>query len=82
MTLLDRFPILIWAGAGLLGWIVGQVIATDPVAVAYLTATFGAAGAHRAEYVAAAVGAILVLVVGGLWRRSKLSAQQAAQGPA
>ena len=31
MALLDRFPILVWAGAALLGWIVGEVIATDPV---------------------------------------------------
>ena len=30
-ALLDRFPILIWAGAALLGWIAGEVIATDPV---------------------------------------------------
>src|SRR5712675_1814700 len=37
MALLDRFPILVWAGAGLLGWIVGEVIATDPVSVGYLT---------------------------------------------
>src|SRR5262249_37416253 len=26
MALLDRFPILVWAGAALLGWIVGEVI--------------------------------------------------------
>ena len=31
MALLDRFPILVWAGAALLGWIVGEMIATDPV---------------------------------------------------
>lgn len=30
MAALTRFPILIWAGAGLLGWIAGHVIATDP----------------------------------------------------
>jgi YjbE family integral membrane protein len=30
MALLDRYPILVWAGAALLGWIVGEVIATDP----------------------------------------------------
>jgi YjbE family integral membrane protein len=71
MALLDRFPILIWAGAALLGWIVGEVIATDPVVVGYLTSNFTAAVAHRVEFIAAAVGAVLVLVVGGLWRRSK-----------
>jgi YjbE family integral membrane protein len=30
MMVLDRFPILIWFGATLLGWIAGEVIATDP----------------------------------------------------
>src|SRR3954465_6768476 len=30
MTLLTRLPILVWAGAALLGWIAGEVIATDP----------------------------------------------------
>jgi YjbE family integral membrane protein len=30
MLVLDRFPLLIWLGATLLGWIAGDVIATDP----------------------------------------------------
>jgi YjbE family integral membrane protein len=30
MVVLDRFPILIWLGATLLGWIAGDVIETDP----------------------------------------------------
>jgi YjbE family integral membrane protein len=71
MALLDRFPVLVWAGAALLGWIVGEVIATDPVSLGYLTGKFGPEVAHKAEYAAAAVGAVLVLVVGGLWRRSR-----------
>jgi YjbE family integral membrane protein len=29
MALLDRLPVLVWAGAALLGWIAGDVIATD-----------------------------------------------------
>lgn len=29
-ALLDRLPILVWAGAALLGWIAGGIIATDP----------------------------------------------------
>jgi YjbE family integral membrane protein len=31
MLVLDRFPVLIWLGAMLLGWIAGDVIASDPV---------------------------------------------------
>src|SRR4249920_4045974 len=72
MSLLDRFPILVWAGAALLGWIVGEVIATDPVIANWLTSQYGAATAHKVEIGSAAVGAALVLLVGGLWRRSKL----------
>ena len=72
MALLDRFPILVWAGAALLGWIVGEVIATDPAIANPLRASLGADGAHTVELAAAAVGAILVLAVGALWRRSRV----------
>jgi len=78
MSLLDRFPILVWAGAALLGWIVGEVIATDPVVVGWLSAKYGAAVAHQVEIGAAVVGAVLVLVVGGAWRRSKVQAESKA----
>lgn len=71
MSLLDRYPILVWAGAALLGWIVGEVISTDPVVTNYLNANYGTSVAHTVEYTSAAVGAVLVLIVGGLWRRSK-----------
>ncbi|MBW8858144.1 MAG: TerC family protein, partial [Bradyrhizobium sp.] len=30
MALLAKLPVLVWAGAALLGWIAGEVIATDP----------------------------------------------------
>lgn len=80
MALLDRFPIVVWAGAALLGWIVGQVCATDPVVAGYLAVHFGAETAGHVEIASAVAGAILVLVVGGLWRRARLSAQHAAQG--
>jgi uncharacterized membrane protein YeaQ/YmgE (transglycosylase-associated protein family) len=46
MALLTRLPILVWAGAALLGWIAGDVIATDPVIHpkldALLSGSFGA----------------------------------------
>jgi predicted tellurium resistance membrane protein TerC len=31
MLILDKYPVLIWLGAVLLGWIAGDVIASDPV---------------------------------------------------
>ncbi len=36
MALLDRVPALIWLGAALLGWIAGEVIATDPAVAPWL----------------------------------------------
>jgi YjbE family integral membrane protein len=76
MTLLERFPILVWAGAALLGWIVGETIATDPVIMAYLKPRLGEEGFHYVMLFAALLGAILVLVVGGLWRRAKQGASR------
>jgi len=76
MALLGRFPILVWAGAALLGWIVGETIATDPVIQGYLEPRLGAEGFHYIMLFAALIGAILVLAVGGMWRRSKQTANQ------
>ena len=36
MMVLDRFPILVWLGATLLGWIAGDVIASDPAVYPFL----------------------------------------------
>src|SRR5664279_3679571 len=45
MTLLNSLPILVWAGAALLGWIAGEVIATDPAVHPRLQALFDGPGA-------------------------------------
>lgn len=33
---LDRWPILVWAGAALLGWVAGDMISTDPMLDAWI----------------------------------------------
>ncbi|HEV7634665.1 MAG TPA: TerC family protein [Bradyrhizobium sp.] len=43
MALLTRLPILIWAGAALLGWIAGEVMATDPAVHPKLQGLFAGA---------------------------------------
>lgn len=68
MTLLDRFPVLVWAGVALLGWIAGQVIATDPAIAGHVTASFGEKFARHVEFAAAGGGALLGIAAGGLWR--------------
>jgi len=68
MALLGRFPILIWAGAALLGWVAGETIAADPALSAHVAAAFGAQLARQIEFAAPGTGAALAIAAGGLWR--------------
>lgn len=36
-AVIDRFPLIIWGGAALLGWIAGEMIVTDPVVMNWLS---------------------------------------------
>jgi YjbE family integral membrane protein len=65
MALLERFPIIVWAGAALLGWIAGEIITKDPVIASHLDPAIS----HTAHLVGAGLGAIFVLAVGMLRRR-------------
>lgn len=67
-ALLDRFPVLIWLGAALLGWIAGETMATDP-AVALRVAPPGDVALRQLEFAGAAAGAALAVAAGGLWQR-------------
>ncbi|MDB5616417.1 TerC family protein [Tardiphaga sp.] len=45
MALLTKLPVLVWLGAALLGWVAGEVIATDPAVLPWIHAMFnGSAG--------------------------------------
>jgi YjbE family integral membrane protein len=72
MALLDRFPILVWAGAALLGWIAGEIVATDPAVVSYSTARLGAPVAGQIEIAAAIAGMLLVIAAGAVLRRVRV----------
>lgn len=72
MALLDCFPILVWAGAALLGWIAGEIVATDPAVVSYLTARLGASVAGQIAIAAAIAGMLLVIAAGALLRRVRV----------
>jgi YjbE family integral membrane protein len=60
MALLSRLPILVWAGAGLLGWVAGEMLVSDP----WLLSTFGAERIHHIELPAAVIGAVFVMALG------------------
>jgi YjbE family integral membrane protein len=75
MSLLDRLPVLVWAGAALLGWIAGEVIATDPAVSAFIADRFGGESHHTMELATAAAGAFLVVLAGWMWRRSRTTSE-------
>ena len=60
MTLIERFPIFVWLGAGLLGWVAGEMLITDP----WLDRQIGTDLAHRLEIPMAILGALFVVGVG------------------
>ncbi len=80
MTLLQRFPVLIWLGAALLGWIAGEMIVSDSavlnwfktaipswvVSVPLNVNPLGMAPANLPHYGAAALGAAVVIAAGYL----------------
>ncbi|MDD2176280.1 TerC family protein [Acidovorax sp. D2M1] len=68
IKLMERFPIIVLLGAALIGWVGGETIASDVILHDY-------AVAHPAlHYVAAALGAALVVGVGKFWRKGARSA--------
>jgi YjbE family integral membrane protein len=65
MALTERFPIFVWAGAGLLGWVAGNMLMSDP----WLVDEIGHDAAHAWELPVAAAGALLVIGAGHMLRR-------------
>ena len=77
--LLDRLPILVWAGAALLGWVAGELIATEPILQPYLQSAAEALGVTL-KVLARSIevfGAILVVAVG--WFITRSSARRTAK---
>ncbi|HJS60308.1 MAG TPA: TerC family protein [Pseudolabrys sp.] len=60
MKVMERFPVLVWAGAALLGWVAGEIIVKDAAVAGYL----GAELVDRLHLWAAAAGAVFVVVLG------------------
>ena len=101
MLVLDRFPALVWLGAMLLGWIAGNVIASDPVdqgvlhevlsgqmvfSIEATSAIFGVShlsfDGDLMDFAASALGAIVVLIGGTIWRRRKRRGSAHVASPA
>jgi YjbE family integral membrane protein len=68
LKLMARFPIIITIGAGLLGWVAGEMAVSDPSIAAWT------AERHTLHMLAPVIGAALVVVTGKwMWSRSQPS---------
>ena len=65
MALLDRYPILVWAGAALLGWVAGDIMIKDSALFSFFNPELVA----LLHLWAAAAGAAFVVGIGYLIRR-------------
>jgi hypothetical protein len=66
MKFMERWPIIITIGGGLLGWVAGEMAITDPAVKEWVDTN-----AHWLHYVAPAAGAAIVIAIGKwLARRS------------
>ncbi len=68
LKLLDRFPIIVTAGAALLGWIAGGLIVGDPAVQPMLPA------GDMLKYAASVLGAVFVVAVGRWLARRRAAA--------
>jgi YjbE family integral membrane protein len=65
LTLLGRFPILVWGGAAILGWVAGDILASD----AKVLGIFSDFAPVQIGLAAHIIGAALVVICGYIWRR-------------
>jgi len=79
--LLDHLPILVWAGSALLGWVAGELIATEPVLQAYLVELAEALGVST-KFITRTIetsAAVLVVLVGWLILKASRARREAKQ---
>lgn len=71
MALLSRFPILVWAGAALLGWVAGEMLDSDP----FVVQRFGEEQMQRLDLPLAIAGAAIVVALGWFLTRRRAEAR-------
>jgi predicted tellurium resistance membrane protein TerC len=70
LKVLHRFPMLVIAGAGLLGWLAGEIMIHDPLVpklVLHHEST------HTEVMIACATGALIVMILGTMLKRRRLA---------
>jgi len=77
LKVIERFPLIVWIGAALLGFIAGEIALTDPVILPWAERQAQALNltAHTLAQLAGLVGAVFVVLVAlFLLRRHKIAA--------
>ena len=66
LKLIERFPVLVWAGAALLGWVAGDITSDDPVLVTW----FGTLAAGVDHWMPPVFAALVLAIAWALTQRA------------
>jgi YjbE family integral membrane protein len=92
LRLIERYPIIVWAGGAVLGWVAGELFVSDPVVASRMSvfalanfdvsaAIFGYQLSLRfADLAFGVLGAGIVILAGGAWRRAQAAAPDERSG--
>jgi YjbE family integral membrane protein len=80
MVLLNRYPAIAWAGAAMLGWIAGDVIATDAAVVEHAS-SLGSAVHEHIRFTCSVVGMLGTLLAAALLRARQAREVVSEQSP-
>jgi YjbE family integral membrane protein len=83
LAIIERFPLVVWAGGALLGWIAGGLLPEDPAIAQYLSNSEVSLGGVEVEpitVICGILGAIFVVVMGlHLARSNRMRMAQSSQ---
>jgi YjbE family integral membrane protein len=83
LAIIERFPLVVWAGGALLGWIAGGLLPEDPAIAQYLPNSEVSLGGIEAEpitVICGILGAIFVVIMGlHLARSNRMRMAQSGQ---
>jgi YjbE family integral membrane protein len=82
LKVIERFPIVVWLGAGLLGFIAGEIVVDDPAIKDSLIAGAGQLGlpADKLGLVSGLLGVALVLLIGWVMSRRQKASSHGPSG--
>ena len=82
LKLVERFPIIITAGAGILGWVAGEMLVTDPSIVEWIKENMAWMHLHTpmGEVSWAQIVGVVIVIVVGKWLAARKESEDGAEG--